>query len=150
MSWDAMLSAGLIGTFFTVIANIFIAVYKTWRQKSVVTAVIASRSSTENQKAINDQFEVFMKSSEEYRDELRKDLDKLKEDHGILQNKYHSEISEMKQFYEKELAILRQRVATLTAEVVSYRQENGALHLLLQQRGIEVPSWVIQNKETEK
>jgi hypothetical protein len=58
-------------------------------------------------------------------------------------------MTKMKTHYESEMSSMKQKITNLTEEVLSYRRENGALHLLLQDRNIEVPDWVKAPKAGE-
>lgn len=145
--WDTLLSAGVLASVITVVANFGIAWFRSRQQLRTVNTVMMQKFGIASQKTLTDQFEALIRASESYREEVRNDMERLRTEHRTLHSKYENEIGEMKEFYEGEIAILRQRIATLTEEVISYRRENGALHLLLQQRGISVPDWVRWNQE---
>lgn len=150
MTWDAMLSAGATGAAVTFASNLLIAWYKSRHQERTIGKVIQSRQEIESQKSLTEQFAALMKASESYREEVRTDMDRMRNEYDLLHEKYQREVSDMKEFYEGEMDILRQKIANLTEEVVSYRRENGALQLLLEQRGIEIPDWVVRNKDFGK
>lgn len=150
MSWDVMLSASVMGAIFTFLSNIIIAWYRSRQQRKSVDMLMLKKFGIEGQQTLTAQFEALMRASESYREEVRHDMQTMRNEYDALHTRYQAEISDMKEFYEGEIATLRQKIANLTEEVVSYRRENGALHLLLQQQGVEIPSWVVRNKENGK
>lgn len=149
MDIDVFLSASVVGTVFTIISNILIVWYKSKKQQNTIDNVTMRRLGLDTQKTLTDQFEALIRANELYRDEVRSDMERMREQYDKLHSQYLYEMDTMKQQYEAEITTLRAKIAELTIEVTEYRRENGALHLLLQQQGIEIPSW-INTKEKEK
>jgi ABC-type phosphate transport system auxiliary subunit len=85
---------------------------------------------------------LLLESSEKYRDEVRSDMERLKLELEKQAKQCNDELSSMKLIYENELHSMQTKMTALTEEVAEYRRENGALHLLLRDRGVEIPSWV--------
>lgn len=85
---------------------------------------------------------MLLESSEKYRDEVRSDMERLKLELEKQAKQCNDELSSMKLIYENELHSMQTKMTALTEEVAEYRRENGALHLLLRDRGVEIPSWV--------
>ena len=85
---------------------------------------------------------MLLESSEKNRDEVRSDMERLKLELEKQAQQCNDELSSMKSMYENELHSMQTKMTALTEEVAEYRRENGALHLLLRDRGVEIPSWV--------
>ena len=116
--------------------------YQKLRQYSIKS----KKNDIEEKLALTEQFEVLLKESNAYRIEVREDLVRLRKEFDTIKSRYEKDIEEIRIHYESEMETMREQVNTLTEEVKKYRQENGALHLLLRERGIEIPSWINTEK----
>lgn len=136
MDWNVILSAGVGGVAVKAVGDI------------IVAAIRKKRSPHLSPEEITVQFSALMQASESYREEVRLDMDRMKRDFSDLQTKYETEMTKMKDEYELQIKTMQTQIAAMKTEITEYRRENGALHLLLRDQGIEVPSWV--KKPTEK
>lgn len=107
---------------------------------------IEKRTDIEERKSAHEQIELLLESSEKYREEVRQDMIRMKAEMEKIKDAHEKEMGDFRGQYENQISSLKEQVATLVKEVELYRRENGALHLLLKNRGIEVPDWV--RKET--
>lgn len=103
---------------------------------------IEKRSDAEERKTAKEQIELLLESSEKYRDEVRQDMIRMKAEMEKIHHAHEKEMNDFRSQYENQISSLKEQVATLMKEVELYRRENGALHLLLKNRDIEVPDWV--------
>ena len=130
------------------------AANKMWQshvsRKNRVTSmnIAEQRSLYEKQKNLTEEVNVLLSANKSYREEIKKDLDSLKNELEESTSFHRKEMEMMKKEYEEEIQRLRTKISELASELLTYRRENGALHLLLSERGIEVPSWV--KKSTDK
>jgi SMC interacting uncharacterized protein involved in chromosome segregation len=131
MDWDVIISAGLAGAAVKAAGDLGVAFLRKRRGREDPTIAYMS-----------EQFASLMKASESYREEVRQDMDRMKEDFQTLNVKYETDMASMRSQYEDEISGLRQKIVKLTEEIVAYRRENGALHLLLKEKGIDIPDWV--------
>jgi hypothetical protein len=54
-----------------------------------------------------------------------------------MEDRHRTQIQNMKTKYEEEINTLRNEVVVLRDKITEYQRENGALHLLLRDRGID-------------
>ncbi len=132
LDWSVILPAGVGGIAIKAISDIIVASIRKRRSPSP---------------DISAQFAALMQASESYREEVRNDMDRMRKDMDQLQKKYETDMSIMKEQYEKEISLLKNEVLQLTEEMTEYRRENGALHLLLKDRGIDPPHWIKRIQE---
>jgi len=118
------------------------------KNRSMSLDVAEQRSLYEKQKNLTEEVNVLLSANKSYREEIKKDLDSLKNELEESTSFHRKEMEMMKKEYEEEIQRLRTKISELASELLTYRRENGALHLLLSERGIEVPSWV--KKSTDK
>ena len=139
---DIAIPSGIAGALCTVIGNIIISTYKNWSNSRNGKSSIENKLSIDEKRNILDQVKLLLESSEKYRDEVRSDMERLKLELEKQAKQCNDELSSMKSMYENELHSMQKKMTALTEEVAEYRRENGALHLLLRDRGVEIPSWV--------
>ena len=142
MAWEQLLGASVTGAVFTFVANMAIAIIRNYRSRSRQHTILDKKFSIEEKRTLTEQFRALLDASESYREEVRVDMARIKSDFEALQVHHEKEMAKMKNHYEAEISSMKQKITDLTQEVLSYRRENGALHLLLQDRNIEVPDWV--------
>jgi chromosome segregation ATPase len=118
------------------------------KNRSISLDVAEQRSLYEKQKNLTEEVNVLLSANKSYREEIKRDLDSLKNELEESTSFHRKEMEMMKKEYEEEIHRLRTKISELASELLTYRRENGALHLLLSERGIEVPSWV--KKSTDK
>ena len=118
------------------------------KNRSTAMNIAEQRSLYEKQKNLTEEVNVLLSANKSYREEIKKDLDSLKNELEESTSFHRKEMEMMKKEYEEEIQRLRTKISELASELLTYRRENGALHLLLSERGIEVPSWV--KKSTDK
>jgi chromosome segregation ATPase len=118
------------------------------KNRSISLDVAEQRSLYEKQKNLTEEVNVLLSANKSYREEIKKDLDLLKNELEESTCFHRKEMEMMKKEYEEEIQRLRTKISELASELLTYRRENGALHLLLSEKGIEVPSWV--KKSTDK
>jgi len=118
------------------------------KNRSTAINIAEQRSLYEKQKNLTEEVNVLLSANKSYREEIKKDLDSLKNELEESTSFHRKEMEMMKKEYEEEIQRLRTKISELASELLTYRRENGALHLLLSERGIEVPSWV--KKSTDK
>lgn len=148
-TWDYLsqiLPAGVSGAIFSFVAKISWDWYKERSKQQHKDNASHRKSDIEEKAVMTDQFQVLLQESNSYRKEVREDLIRMKEEFDTMKIQYEKDISELKHQYETELKSMQDQVASLTEEVKRYRQENGALHLLLRERGVEVPSWIAKKE----
>lgn len=136
MDWNVVISAGLAGAAVKAAGDLGVAYLRRKRKDEEPSAAYMA-----------EQFAALMKASESYREEVRQDMDRMKEDFQTLNVKYETDMASMRSEYEDEISILRQKIVKLTEEIVAYRRENGALHLLLKEKGIDIPDWVFVSQK---
>ena len=142
MAWEELLGASVTGAVFTFIANMIISIIRKYRSQTTQENVLDRKFSIEEKRTLTEQFRTLLEASESYREEVRVDMMRIKSDFEALQVYHEREMAKMKLHYESEISSMKQKISNLTVEVLSYRRENGALHLLLQDRNIDVPDWV--------
>lgn len=141
-----MIPAGIIGSVSTFVAKISWDWYKERTKQEHRNNSQAKKNEIEEKSVLTEQFYVLLQESNSYRKEVREDLIRMREEFDIMKSQYDQDLLELKNHYENELKNMQDQVASLTEEVKRYRQENGALHLLLRERGIEVPSWIAKKE----
>lgn len=134
MDWQVIIPAGVVGVILKAIADIGVA----WIRRS---------RKSNHTPDLTEQFTALIQANQSYREEVRDDMDKMKKEFDNLQSKYEKDLHELTCKYEIELESMKNKLALLTKEVIEYRQENGALHLLLKQQGVEVPGWIKKSSE---
>lgn len=139
---DIAIPSGIAGALCTVIGNIIISTYKNWANSRNGKIHIENKLSIDEKRNILEQVKLLLESSEKYRDEVRSDMERMKLELEKQAKQCNDELSSMKLMHENELHSMQKKMAELTEEVAEYRRENGALHLLLRDRGVEIPSWV--------
>lgn len=141
-----MIPAGIIGSVSTFVAKILWDWYKERTKQEHKNNSQAKKNEIEEKSVLTEQFQVLLQESNSYRKEVREDLIRMREEFDTMKSQYDQDLLELKNHYENELKTMQDQVASLTEEVKRYRQENGALHLLLRERGIEVPSWIAKKE----
>lgn len=116
--------------------------------KAVADIIIAfiRKSKNADEDIVSGQVSDLLKDSERYRKEIKNDLENMRTIMGEMENRHKDELSTLSNRYESELNQLRSEVTVLRDKITEYRRENGALHLLLRERGIEPPSWINSEK----
>jgi chromosome condensin MukBEF ATPase and DNA-binding subunit MukB len=142
MDWNIAISSGAIGAAFTFLGNMALTAYRGHLQRKRAEPVLEKKFATDDQKILAEQFKVLLKASEDYREEVREDLDRMKQDMAEMSKRHEEEMQTIRTSYDKEMEKMQKKISDLTEEVMSYRRENGALHLLLKDKGIDVPLWV--------
>ena len=99
------------------------------------------RYKSDEHKYSQQRIELILNSSEEYREELRRDMSRMSEEMKKLKADHENEMVLFREKYEKIVNEMQDQINMLSEEIEKYRQENNALHLLLQKEGIEVPNW---------
>lgn len=138
--------AGISGAVFTFVAQTSWKYYKEKFRSKKKDEILTQKLSIEDRVAMTEQIELLLTESNRYRTEVREDLTRIKSEFDTMKIRYEKDIEQMKQHYEGEISNMKETVISLQNEVSHLRKENGALHLLLQNQGIEVPSW-IQKKD---
>lgn len=119
--------SAFLGSVLTFLGNIIIQSY---------------RYKSDEHKYSQQRIELILNSSEEYREELRRDMFRMSEEMKKLKADHENEMVMFREKYEKIVNEMQDQINTLSEEIEKYRQENSALHLLLQKEGIEIPNWV--------
>lgn len=119
--------SAFLGSVLTFLGNIIIQSY---------------RYKSDENKYSQQRIELILNSSEEYREELRRDMFRMSEEMKKLKADHENEMVMFREKYEKIVNEMQDQINTLSEEIEKYRQENSALHLLLQKEGIEIPNWV--------
>lgn len=140
--FEIAIPSGIAGALCTVIGKVIISTYKNWSKSRNGQQSIENKMSIEEKRNILEQVKLLLESSEKYRDEVRCDMERLKIELEKQTKQCADELHGMKLMHGNELHEMQEKIAILTEEVAEYRRENGVLHLLLRDRGIEVPSWV--------
>lgn len=141
-------SAPALASIATFAANKMWQSHVSRKNRSTAMNIAEQRSLYEKQKNLTEEVNVLLSANKSYREEIKKDLDSLKNELEESTSFHRKEMEMMKKEYEEEIQRLRTKISELASELLTYRRENGALHLLLSERGIEVPSWV--KKSTDK
>lgn len=142
------LSAPALASIATFAANKMWQSHVSGKNRVIAMNIAEQRSLYEKQKNLTGEVNVLLSANKSYREEIKKDLDSLKNELEESKSFHRKEMEMMKKEYEEEIQRLRTKISELASELLTYRRENGALHLLLSERGIEVPSWV--KKSTDK
>jgi len=121
--------------------------YRKKRSASTALNIAEQRSLYEKQRALTEEVNVLLTANKSYREEIKNDLDLLKKELEESTLLHRVEMENMKKEYEEEIQRLQSKLSELASELLLYRRENGALHLLLTDRGIEIPSWVKKSAE---
>lgn len=141
-------SAPALASIATFAANKMWQSHVSRKNRATSMNIAEQRSLYEKQKNLTEEVNVLLSANKSYREEIKKDLDSLKNELEESTSFHRKEMEMMKKEYEEEIQRLRTKISELASELLTYRRENGALHLLLSERGIEVPSWV--KKSTDK
>lgn len=139
---DLAIPAGIIGSLLTMIGNFAIYYYKNKISKNNINNIIETKKSFEEKRTISDQMSLLLSSSEKYREEVRLDMENLRQQMKNQNENCTKEIEIIKDKYEKEIEKMKTTVETLTKEVENYRRDNALLYLILREKGIDVPDWV--------
>lgn len=121
--------------------------YRRKRNASTALNIAEQRSLYEKQRSLTEEVNILLSANKSYREEIKQDLDSLKKELEDSTCQHRSEMETMKKEYEEEIKTLQSKMSELASELLLYRRENGALHLLLTDRGIEIPSWVKKSAE---
>lgn len=139
---DLAIPAGIIGSLLTMIGNFAIYYYKNKISKNNINNIMETKKSFEEKRTISDQMSLLLSSSEKYREEVRLDMENLRQQMKNQNENCTKEIEIIKDKYEKEIEKMKTTVETLTKEVENYRRDNALLYLILREKGIDVPDWV--------
>lgn len=139
---DLAIPAGIIGSLLTMIGNFAIYYYKNKISKNNINNIMETKKSFEEKRTISDQMSLLLSSSEKYREEVRLDMENLRQQMKNQNENCTKEIEIIKDKYEKEIEKMKTTVETLTKEVENYRRDNTLLYLILREKGIDVPDWV--------
>ena len=139
---DLAIPAGIIGSLLTMIGNFAIYYYKNKISKNNINNVMEAKRSVDEKRTIADQMSLLLSSSENYREEVRLDMENLRHQMKTQNENCTKEIEIIKDKYEKEIEKMKTTVETLTKEVENYRRDNALLYLILREKGIDVPDWV--------
>jgi len=139
---DLAIPAGIIGSLLTMIGNFAIHYYKNKISKNNINNIMETKKSFEEKRTISDQMSLLLSSSEKYREEVRLDMENLRQQMKNQNENCTKEIEIIKDKYEKEIEKMKTTVETLTKEVENYRRDNALLYLILREKGIDVPDWV--------
>jgi chromosome condensin MukBEF ATPase and DNA-binding subunit MukB len=142
MDWSIAIPSGLAGAIFTFLGNMTLVAYRGYLQKKRAEPVLEKKFANDEQKALAEQIRMLLKASEDYRNEVREDLDRMKQEMSDMSNRHEEEMRIIRTAYDTEMEEMQRKITELTEEVMSYRRENGALHLLLKDKGIDVPVWI--------
>lgn len=140
-------AAPLLASMATLAANIMWQLRVSRKNRVTSMNIAEQRSLYEKQKNLTEEVNVLLSANKSYREEIKKDLDSLKNELEESTSFHRKEMEMMKKEYEEEIQRLRTKISELASELLTYRRENGALHLLLTDRGIEIPSWVKKSAE---
>jgi len=139
---DLAIPAGIIGSLLTMIGNFAIYYYRNKISKNNINNIMETKKSFEEKRTISDQMSLLLSSSEKYREEVRLDMENLRQQMKNQNENCTKEIEIIKDKYEKEIEKMKTTVETLTKEVENYRRDNALLYLILREKGIDVPDWV--------
>lgn len=123
--------SGLSGAIVTVFVNWIVAKSKHSTMQNIV-----------DKRTDHERMELILKSSEDYREEMRKDMAEMADKMRDMKIGHQEEMLSFQKKYQEDIQSLQNEIQILKTELDMYRQENGALHLLLKAQGIPVPTWV--------
>lgn len=142
MDFATAVPAGLSGALLTLIGRFILAYIQDKYRSSKSDSYLKTKLSIEEKHGMTEQFSALIKASETYRDEVRQDMVRMRQELDVIKKDNIKELSGLNLKYSVEMKILKDKISTLTDEISRYRLENAALHSFLKEKQIEVPTWI--------
>ena len=102
-------------------------------------SILERKYSVDERKLITDQFSALLHDSESYRAEMRRDIDKLREEN----NKHHQECSDrielLRKDAEEKMNSFEKTILDLTTDIESYRKQVVILIQFIEDNGLKSP-----------
>jgi Mg2+/Co2+ transporter CorB len=143
--FDTFGSPALIGSIFTFLANKAYEKFRDRQKKPYLQSLVDLKELEIRESNINKQVTILLDSHVEYKNYMNEEMNKLLLRISEMRDKHENEIRLLQEKYEEKMDDMQKQVTKLSDEVIKYRRENGALHLLLTEKGISVPSWIKTN-----
>jgi len=143
--FDTFGSPALIGSIFTFVANKAYEKFKNRQKQPYLQSLVELKELEIRESNINKQITMLLNENVEYKNHMKQEMEQLLLTMSEMRDKHENEIRLLQEKYEEKMDDMQKQVTKLSDEVIKYRRENGALHLLLTEKGISVPSWIKTN-----
>lgn len=131
----AAISGGIIGVLGKTLGSATVAFVRGLFTKKIIEDKLA----LDERKLISDQFALLLHQSELYRQEVRRDIEKLREENITHQKDCNERIELLRRDAEYKMELMNTTITSLTKDLETYRNQTEILIQFIEDNGLQSP-----------
>ncbi|NBS88474.1 hypothetical protein EBS67_00455 [bacterium] len=131
----AAISGGIIGVLGKTLGSAAVAFVRGLFTKKIIEDKLA----LDERKLISDQFALLLHQSELYRQEVRRDIEKLREENIAHQKDCNERIELLRRDAEYKMELMNTTIISLTKDLEIYRNQTEILIQFIEDNGLQSP-----------